>query len=238
MSEEVTPAQHFQPYIKPLEIGLPARFFYATDEARQWYDPIKPHARLEYEWVLANVPLRDQRVIDCGAHHGHYAVVLGAAMRGTGTLCVADALATNCAIIEANLAINRIGVAIHCCAVTNRRGIVRFLGESNGRVVDYNGVEVPGKRLVDLLDSPTVVKVDIEGEEFKVIPDSIDELPTVHSWIVEVHPSINRVAPQLMQAFQDRPFDLHWVNREAGCIEPYPADARWTTHTTVFARRK
>ena len=36
----------FKPYIKPLDIvGIEAKFFFGTDQARDWYDPIKRDER-------------------------------------------------------------------------------------------------------------------------------------------------------------------------------------------------
>jgi len=49
-------SRKFVPYITTVDLNT-ARFrFHATPEAREWYDPLKPYARLEYGWVLENVP--------------------------------------------------------------------------------------------------------------------------------------------------------------------------------------
>ena len=51
----------FEPYVGSLDIeGISGRFFYATPQAKEWYDPIKPYAKLEYEWVIDNVSLEGQ----------------------------------------------------------------------------------------------------------------------------------------------------------------------------------
>jgi hypothetical protein len=66
----------FEPYVMDLDVeGIRGRFFIGTPQAEEWYDPIKPYAKLEYEWVIKNVLLRGQKIVDVGAHHGHYALV-------------------------------------------------------------------------------------------------------------------------------------------------------------------
>ena len=47
------------------------RFFFATAEAGSWYDPVKPYTQLEYEWLAANLDLREDIVVDVGTHQKH-----------------------------------------------------------------------------------------------------------------------------------------------------------------------
>jgi hypothetical protein len=64
-----------------------------------------------------------------------------------------------------------------------------------------------------------VVKLDIEGAEYSVLPDCIDDMSEVDTWIVEFHPfelqdaSIHEVISEKVQLFFDRGFDLHWIDR-------------------------
>ncbi len=211
------------------------RFFFATPEARDWYDPVKSHTQLEYDWVASNLDLTGELVLDIGTHHGHYSLLL-ASMQPKRLVSV-DAVASNCAIAEANLSLNGFDPVIRHCAVTTIDGKVQFTAESNGRVVERGVIEVPAVRLPSLEPKATVVKLDIEGEEFKVLPDQLDQMPHAHTWIVEIHPWKTRDPHQLLPLLQSR-FDVLWINRATMTIEPYPANADWSGHSTVIARRK
>lgn len=216
--------------------GRRHRFLLATPEAEQWYAPAKAHATLEYEWVAWHVDLCDEVVLDVGSHHGHYALVLGS-MLPRKLICV-DAVESNCAITKANLALNGMADDVRHLAVSTREGFVEFTGDSNGRVVERGVHRVPSARLPSIAPDATVIKLDIEGEEFRVLPDQMDELPGVHTWIIEIHPWTTRDPLKLMPLLLARFDDVRWVNKAAMRVEPYPADADWSGHTTVICRRK
>lgn len=217
------------------------QFYFATPEARDWYDPIKPYAMLEYEWVVRNMPLKGQRVIDAGAHHGQYTVLFGLASERTAQITAVDPVRQNCGIVEVNCCLNRVKADVLECAVSDQVGPVRFRNATNGHIVapttSDGCVTVQSRLLCGLVPDPTVVKLDVEGAEFYILPDQLHRMPTVKHWIIEVHPSARRDPHKLMRLLLDREFDLHWVNRAAMRVEPYPhGTADWSTHTTVFAQ--
>lgn len=88
---------------------------------------------------------------------------------------------------------------IHACAVSDRDGVlplrVRFTDEEgwNSAVIDAapagdaSFVEVPCRRLSDLVPEATVVKVDIEGHEYAVLSEALPRLRHVHTWLLELH---------------------------------------------------
>ncbi len=225
----------FRPYIKPFTVGRHTlRFFHATPEGRDWYDPIKPHTRLEYEWIERNLDLSNEIVIDVGTHHGHYSLLL-ASMKPKKLIGI-DAVQSNLDIAEVNFRLNNFNPDLRHCAVTTRNGDVQFTGESNGRVVERGVFTVPGLRLPSIEPAATIVKLDIEGEEFKVLPDQLDEMKNVHTWIIEIHPWKTRNPQTILPLLTDR-FDVEWINRKTLTVEPYPNDADWSLHTTVICRR-
>jgi FkbM family methyltransferase len=228
----------FAPYIKELSVaGKHFRFFFATPEARAWYDPMKPYAALEYEWVLNNIDLKHQKIIDAGAHHGQYSVIFALGTQNSSQVVAVDPFPSNCSIIEANMAINHVEAQIVQCAVSDSNGYVLFANRSNGRIVTDNGVRVPSKRLATILPNATIIKLDIEGAEFSVLPDQIDDMSSCHTWIVEVHPGANQAPEVLIDAFKTRGFSVFWVNRHNLIVEDYPVLPNWDTHTTIFAFR-
>lgn len=231
--------EEFEPYIKNLPVeGCPCRFFYGTPQAKEWYDPLKPYAKAEYDWVVENIDLKNQKIIDGGAHHGQYSVVFVVGSGLTSEVISVDPMSSNCALIEINMVLNGAIAKIEQCAISDSDGFVLFSMESNGKIVSNGGQLSPSKRLPTIMKDATIVKLDVEGAEFIILPDQIDEMSSVHTWIVEIHPSSNRDPNVLIDLFRSRNFELLWVNREKGFIEPYPDSASWKSHTTVFALHK
>jgi FkbM family methyltransferase len=234
----ITVYQDFEPYIKEVSLkSLSFRFFYGTSQAREWYDPIKPYAALEYDWVIANVPLQNQKIIDAGGHHGQYSVVFALAAQQTADIVVVDPMDSNCALIEVNMKLNHADCRIEMCAVSTSNEPVHFLAQSNGRIVDAGGVVKPAKRLVDIMADATVVKLDIEGAEFAVLPEALQSMTKVHSWILELHPGIDRNPDTLAQLLAQKGFTLHWVNYQTLVVEPYILGSVWPRHGTLFAQQ-
>jgi FkbM family methyltransferase len=229
----------FRPYVKNLDIsGINALFFYGTQQAQEWYDPLKPYALLEYEWVLQNIPLEGENIADCGAHHGQYSVVLGAGAKNKCKLLAVDPIPMNCVLTEINLLLNGLNGSIEQCAITTEEGEIRFSNQSNGFISDRGSMVVKGKKLSTLMPDATVVKLDIEGHEFVMLPQALEELKSVHSWIIEVHPSAERNPDELAGWLLEKGFTLRWVNREKNIVEPYRPGTQWSIHSTIFAIRK
>lgn len=211
-------------------------FFFATPMAVDWYKPPKDYVRLEYEWVLDNVKLEGQNVIDGGAHHGHYSLIL--AQGYPSQLTAVDPQESNCAIWRANMSMfANCPVSIIRAPIWPKNERIWFSGESNGHV---NNVGTQGQGewmqafpLEEIDPNAEVVKLDIEGIEYLLIPQS--KLPKVHTWIVEVHHP--GPAAELADYFIHNTYQVDWVNRETMTVEPYPVGHEWTGHGTLFARR-
>ena len=228
----------FQPYIRTLAIdGCPIRFFYATAQAASWYDPLKEKNRRELEWLIANVAPAGQKIIDAGAYHGLYATVLAKAAGERGAVVAVDPVPSNQAVIEVNLALNRLRGRIEGCVVSNIEGEVGFSADSCGHIVERGRVRYPSRRLRAILPDATIVKLDIEGAEFEVVPAQIDELPAARVWIVEIHPARGRSPATVLDIFRTRPFDLWWGHPLSGQVEPYAGEP-WTARTTLIAIRR
>jgi FkbM family methyltransferase len=228
----------FQPYIGALEIeGCPIRFFYATAQAASWYDPLKEKNRRELEWLIANIAFEGQKIIDAGAYHGLYATIFAKAAGDLGEVVAVDPVSSNRAVIEVNLAINGLRGQIESCVVSNTEGEVRFSAASCGHIINRGGISRPSHRLRSIMPEATVVKLDIEGAEFEVVPAQIDELPAARVWIVEIHPGRGRDPTTVIDAFRMRPFDLWWGHPVRGRIEAYAGEP-WTTRTTLVAIRR
>jgi FkbM family methyltransferase len=215
----------FEPYVMDLDVeGIRGRFFIGTPQAEEWYDPIKPYAKLEYEWVIKNVLLRGQKIVDVGAHHGHYALVFNLGSDRSAQVTAVDPYPMNCTFVELNLRLNECPVQIEQCAVTAEEGMVHFARESNGRIIPDGGILVEGRTLDSILPDAEVVKLDVEGEEYHIIPQAIDRLPSVHTWIVEIHPYDNPHPDQIVDLFLSRGYEVLHLSREQMRVEPYRMD--------------
>ena len=177
-----------------------------TDEAKEWYSPLKPYTLLEYQWVRDNLKLTNETiVIDAGCHHGNYSVVFKPAF-----VIAIDINQEYLDYAAMNMASNEMDFMIIC----------KKLGE--------NGVRT---------DFPIdIYKIDIEGDEFKLLPNEIDLFPHVHTWIVEVHPKYGN--PEIIaKYFLDRKFSLLKVDRDTMRIREYIENEKWNGHATLIARK-
>jgi FkbM family methyltransferase len=228
----------FKPHIGELAIeGCPLRFFYGTPQAVEWYDPLQPHTRIELEWLARHVAGRREKIVDAGAYHGLYTLVLAKAADPASEVVAVDPVPSNAALIEVNLALNQLHARIEECAISDRDGEVGFAPGSCGRIVARGGARRAARRLEAILPDATVVKLDIEGTEFTLFPEQIDALPTAHTWIVEIHPAGGRDPEMILDGFGDRGFELWWVDRAARRVVPYPRSAPWQSRTSLIALR-
>ncbi len=196
---------NFEPYIIKHGIGN-IQFYIGNQEGKSWYDPPKPYALLEYQWVLDNIEIEGKRIMDVGAHHGHYAVIFNGASK---LLCI-EPVAGNIAILKKNIELNRLD-----CDIAKV-----MIGKNN---------------LPALMPDAQIVKIDIEGDEFKALPDAIDKLPEVKDWIVEIHPK--RGNPEIIvNAFKDRGFEIVKVYSSLMKVCEYKPEV-WNRHGTIIARR-
>jgi FkbM family methyltransferase len=229
--------RRFSPSIVEVDIGSAHfRFFIASPLSASWYDPPQPHALTEYHWVLAHVPLRGARVIDAGAHHGHYALLLACQPNRPDVITAVEASPSNCAVLDANAALNGVSLRIVQAAVAERTGSASFLDRGNGRLVPGVGRTVSTLPLADIDPRATVVKLDIEGTEFAILPEQAATLPDVHSWIIEYH-ARHGDSDASVQAWQSMGYTASFVDKAHNQVVPYRAGALGRQSTTVFLQR-
>lgn len=196
------------PYIKKHGID-DLRFKFFNEEATAWYDPLKPYTLLEYRWVRDNVPLSGQSVVDAGCHHGNYSIVF----KGAVYICAFDMNAENCYYAIENMILNKLQYI----------STVKKMNISSKK---------PASMYSFML--PSVYKMDIEGDEFEVLPVEIEQNPQVHTWIIEIHPKHGE--PDIIAGLF-KGFELLKVDREQMKVRPYSLGETWPTHATLIARR-
>ena len=223
-----------QPYTKLLGVR-DFLFWYCSDTAVKWYDPIKPYVKLEYEWVLDNVKLKGQNVMDVGSHYGHYSIIL--ASQAEKLLCVEPDY-PDIVVMNQNLKINNLTAEAYWGAVANKKGMRKYvlLGDGNG-YLDANGqTEVETSRLIDLMPNANVIKMDIEGAEFEVLPEQVDEMSKCHTWIIEIHPHAGNPSV-ITKLFFERGYELKKVSREKNKVVDFVVGQSWQTPDTLIVRK-
>jgi FkbM family methyltransferase len=225
----------------PLEVDHipPLRFLVTTPQAEAWYSPMREYTRLEYNWVLENVDLSG-RAIDGGAHHGHYALVL---VYGGAHVTAVDPHPGNLDALLANMTLNDLACSTLSAAVWKENEKVWFSGESNGMVGGFTGVRVAGMKLNAIDSEADVIKLDVEGAEYEVLPACLGEMHA-HTWIVECHlldwrghnwPECK--PDDLARLFKEHGYRLDIVDRDRMDVVPYVMGQEWRTHGTLIARR-
>lgn len=209
------------------------KFNVHTDEARSWYDPIKPYTALEYEWVIDNVDLTG-KVLECGGHHGHYSALLGS--KG-GELLIVEPHPENCLTIADNLALNNIDARVFMGAVAAHDGTASFTGETNGRLIPFGNHQVNCKMLKSFMPDASVIKLDIEGGEYAILPAGIYDMPHADTWIIELHPYWGN-PHEICAAFLKMGFIALKVDRKRMQVTEYDMLDEWEGHATCIFLRK
>lgn len=228
----------FKPFIATLPVGEPPiRFFHGTAQAADWYSPLGPHLIAEFEWVKQHIARKVENIIDAGAFHGLYSMVLANAAGPGSRVIAVDPVESNGAIMEANFALNHLSIEIVKAVISDTESTQRFTRESCGKISDSGALAVAGRTLPSIMADATIVKLDIEGAEFSVLPLQLDEMHRVHTWIVEIHPGYGSDPRTLLNLFRERPFQLFKLERHSATLIPLNKDETWNDRATLIALR-
>jgi hypothetical protein len=206
--------QPFQPYTKRVPERYERRFFFATKQAQDWYDPIEDTITNELLWLQKNVDFgKGRKYLDAGCHHGYYIVALA---DGCETLAV-DIHMPNLCVCEVNCRLNDIPIYLWNGGIAHETGKGFYDGKALGGL-RTEGLPILVATLQDVYAEANVVKMDIEGAEYYAVPASIDNMPKVDTWIVELHPMIQseqvKTDPNdVIALFQERGYLCHWFDR-------------------------
>lgn len=147
-------------------------------------------------------------VLDIGAHHGQYAVLMSAFAGPAGTVVAFEPDPYARAVLEQNVALNPSQKAprIEALAVSDARGEATLysLGGNSQSSLARTGVEFDGRPTAEPvrvqtetldgyvartgIDTPTWVKIDAEGAEGRILKGAPDLLRGPSNVICELHP--------------------------------------------------
>jgi len=146
---------------------------------------------VERAYDLQLVPFTPALIIDCGAHAGFFSTLAASRFKGV-PLVAFEPNPANLPILRENLS-NAPAATVFDAAVSTSMGTARFSAavSNGGRIVAGNdGVEV---RMIDLRQqlppqgTPLLLKMDIEGEEMRLLPHVITALPRRCAVFLETH---------------------------------------------------
>jgi FkbM family methyltransferase len=149
----------------------------AKSEIVRYADFVQAHAAMNYIATLE----RAATVVDIGAHHGAYAVLLGKALKKLGGKVIAVEPNPLCFdVLVRNVLLNDLADVVSCeqCAILDRAGIVNIsLGDSESRVLgpaSAGSVTAEAVTLEMLIKKHSIAAIDlliidVEGAELPVL---------------------------------------------------------------------
>jgi FkbM family methyltransferase len=144
---------------------------------------------------LSSLPFQPAVVVDCGGFEGYFTLLASAYFPKT-QLVAFEPHPANFSAMCSNFARNGIEVSAHAQAVSNISGRMRFSGAGFWGRLNYEQqtsdiiqVEVANLREVisTLSARSLLLKLDVEGEEEKILPEILEVLPRTCALFFEWH---------------------------------------------------
>jgi FkbM family methyltransferase len=172
-------------------------------------------------WYQRELDLRQQIVLDVGANVGELSQFFWDAGGGSSQVISVEPLAENVRLIEER--IERLSAqnwTVMPCAASGHRGTETLRFEQytasgwNSVVTDAANKAGKDRRTVDarclteIAPQATLVKMDIEGHEYVVLDQALDNLNHVKAWALELHMRPKRPLQQVLAQFETQGFSL------------------------------
>lgn len=183
--------------------------------------------KAQQRWYRETLQLKGEVVADAGANVGALSQFFFEAVGPRGRVVSIEPIGANIKAIEKRINKARAGKrwSVKKCAVSAEVGkinvqVLRTDWGTNSMVSDEAGkgklLAVDCRPLADLVPDATVVKLDIEGHEYAVIPGALEALPKVHSWALELHGVDGQSLGQTLARFAERGYSLFAAGRQRG----------------------
>ena len=195
------------------------------------------YRRGTYEPAMLSVLERHLRVeagdvaIDIGANIGWYSCILGKLLEGKGRVVALEPEPANNGLLRTNIAMNGLAnvEAVQCAASDSTGTLVLNIYKSSNRgrhsvlpIHEGRGVEIPARRIDDLLDERglgaapvALVKIDVEGYEASALNGAPRALARCRMALVEWSPEYMRrggIEPSaLAEILFGAGFDVHLI---------------------------
>lgn len=158
-------------------------FLIADDTGAYWYDSTGPDMRMPERVRCWRYVRPGDVILDCGAHHGMFAVLFGKWTGPKGKVISYEALPSNAEVVRQNVGLNGLtNVEVRGVGVSDEaKRLKARLNEGNVVVVDH-GVANPEDQVADVelelvrLDDdlpkrfqPDLIKIDVEGSDLQAL---------------------------------------------------------------------
>ena len=90
--------------------------------------------------------------------------------------------------------------------------------------------------LMEIDPDATVVKLDIEGVEFQILPRVIEMMSKTSTWIIEAHARAGS-AQDLAAEFSKRGFFVYYLEKKSNIVIPFNSESLIDGTTTIFCVR-
>jgi len=183
------------PFIRKFKRGDYAFDFWIADEVgKAWYTQEGLATSPEYPALLSLLEPGD-RVLEIGSHHGFFALLMACAVGPRGYVLGLEAEPFNAMVAQAEVSLNGLaGVcSIRNLAGGDKPGTVMISGGRVKTAKSWESVPVQvetGDRLDRDLGPFTVLKLDVEGYECKVLAGCRQLLARKPKLAIELHPEL------------------------------------------------
>jgi FkbM family methyltransferase len=175
-------------------------------------------------WYLENIALDSRVIADVGANVGRFSELFWRHAGAAGRVVSIEPQPENVARIEEKIAAaSAANWVVEACAVARVEGSLTMrvfdvaYGKNSVVVTGAAGGdvrEVRARRLQDLVPGAQVVKLDIEGHEYDILPEAVPALARAEVWALELHMVAGHALEATLKLFVDHGYTLHAAGRK------------------------
>lgn len=200
------------------------------------------------QWYRHSLPLKRQVIVDVGANVGELSQFFWDQGGPKTELISVEPHPSNIKAIEKR--IRKAGSKrwkLKRCAVSAEQGHVslRLLetrtGDNAMVVAEAGDLTVACVPLPQLAPNATVVKLDVEGHEYTILPAAVPVMRTVTAWAVELHCVVGHPLEETLELFADHGFSLVSAGHRVGDTQwlsvPIEPSLSWNDVPGVRAQR-
>jgi len=187
--KNITPHINTIPRREPGEISIKGRILYYADMHSFYHEALQIFLYNLYGFRTQSA---SPFILDCGGHIG-LASIYFAHLYPDAVIDAFEADPFIASLFKKNIkSFNLTNVNLHSSAVwIHDKGVLfNNSGDDSGHIVNNpRAINVPSIRLKDIIQDRKIdlLKLDVEGAEFHILPDCVDVLKNVNCMIIEAH---------------------------------------------------
>ena len=187
---------NFKPYIVTRDVaGDHFRFYIGNPTGKSWYGSTIKAEHLEMQFAKRELIQPGTVAIECGAHHGSDSILLSRWVGDAGKIIVIEPMPDNIAILKKNIELNDLkNVTLIEKAAGPNCGYIRMKRRSNAAVSlrgSRRTMQVECITLDKISETlgviPSLLKIDVEGFEYKILEGCKTILSAKPAIFLEVH---------------------------------------------------